>query len=428
MGEQWRDGLEFSVACSNGRHPDGPWHQAAAIPDSRDWPERIAQRLRTRAWGCSCPARSELGHPSQVFLGGRLLVTTTGQGGGAPIVDAGTTHGENGRHYGVAVIRRRVASDGLRNLWVPNYEADPCTALVVGLADEAGQRLWRALLWRPRDLAASVRWAVHNVVAHPLLVLWPRVGERLHDRTAPRPDMWVTSSPGFAGSGFDSGLVTYDDGGPGAVYAATPLVPPDPPAGPEPTPSAPPAPEGKQRCRVCENPAAVAGPEGHTCALGRFFASLPEEQRFEKGPAEARAEAAAWREDGYEDVAAELEAQADRMELDRLWPNRAALDGHYRPTTLGAAMFNRADEGGEATSGVGVQVAMEQSLRTNMRVTKLPHEGDDPDHVYHAGRLADCPDDDCASWARMAKGGPVSDEELAVQQVAPRRISDRPQA
>lgn len=26
---------------------------------------------------------------------------------------------------------------------------------------------------------------LHNVIAHPLLVLWPRVGEWLHDRTEP---------------------------------------------------------------------------------------------------------------------------------------------------------------------------------------------------------------------------------------------------
>jgi hypothetical protein len=26
---------------------------------------------------------------------------------------------------------------------------------------------------------------VHNVIAHPLLVLWPRAGEWLHDRTIP---------------------------------------------------------------------------------------------------------------------------------------------------------------------------------------------------------------------------------------------------
>lgn len=29
------------------------------------------------------------------------------------------------------------------------------------------------------------RYALHNLVAHPLLVLWPRVGAWLHDWTAP---------------------------------------------------------------------------------------------------------------------------------------------------------------------------------------------------------------------------------------------------
>jgi hypothetical protein len=28
----------------------------------------------------------------------------------------------------------------------------------------------------------------HNVVAHPLLVMWPRVGRWLHDRTEPTVD------------------------------------------------------------------------------------------------------------------------------------------------------------------------------------------------------------------------------------------------
>lgn len=35
------------------------------------------------------------------------------------------------------------------------------------------------------DRPALWRWAVHNVVAHPLLVLWPSVGRWLHDRTIP---------------------------------------------------------------------------------------------------------------------------------------------------------------------------------------------------------------------------------------------------
>ena len=29
-------------------------------------------------------------------------------------------------------------------------------------------------------------WIVHNVIAHPLMVVWPRVGERLHEWTGRR--------------------------------------------------------------------------------------------------------------------------------------------------------------------------------------------------------------------------------------------------
>lgn len=34
-------------------------------------------------------------------------------------------------------------------------------------------------------MSETTKRVVHNVVAHPLLVLWPRVGEWLHERTAP---------------------------------------------------------------------------------------------------------------------------------------------------------------------------------------------------------------------------------------------------
>lgn len=39
----------------------------------------------------------------------------------------------------------------------------------------------------------TARWVVHNLIAHPLLVLWPRLGEWLHDATAPEPEPgpWV---------------------------------------------------------------------------------------------------------------------------------------------------------------------------------------------------------------------------------------------
>lgn len=35
------------------------------------------------------------------------------------------------------------------------------------------QTLWRGYLW----------WWLHNLIAHPLLVLWPRVGRMLHKRS-----------------------------------------------------------------------------------------------------------------------------------------------------------------------------------------------------------------------------------------------------
>lgn len=31
----------------------------------------------------------------------------------------------------------------------------------------------------------KARWVVHNTIAHPLLILCPPLGRRLHDRTAP---------------------------------------------------------------------------------------------------------------------------------------------------------------------------------------------------------------------------------------------------
>ena len=34
-------------------------------------------------------------------------------------------------------------------------------------------------------MRARLRWYIHNVVAHPMLVLWPSMGRRLHDMTAP---------------------------------------------------------------------------------------------------------------------------------------------------------------------------------------------------------------------------------------------------
>lgn len=46
--------------------------------------------------------------------------------------------------------------------------------MVEGLTDKMGGR---------------ARWVVHNLVAHPLLVLCPPLGRWLHDRTAPPPEV-----------------------------------------------------------------------------------------------------------------------------------------------------------------------------------------------------------------------------------------------
>lgn len=40
------------------------------------------------------------------------------------------------------------------------------------------------------------QFIVHNLVAHPLLVLWPRVGEWLHAITAPADDLAPISMVG----------------------------------------------------------------------------------------------------------------------------------------------------------------------------------------------------------------------------------------
>lgn len=41
----------------------------------------------------------------------------------------------------------------------------------------------------------ATRWIVHNVIAHPLLILCPLLGRWLHDRTAPPID-WTQARHG----------------------------------------------------------------------------------------------------------------------------------------------------------------------------------------------------------------------------------------
>lgn len=49
-------------------------------------------------------------------------------------------------------------------------------------------------------------WWVHNLIAHPLLVLWPSLGERLHDWTAKRARVpLVAPVPLVYGLGHTSG-------------------------------------------------------------------------------------------------------------------------------------------------------------------------------------------------------------------------------
>jgi hypothetical protein len=39
--------------------------------------------------------------------------------------------------------------------------------------------------WLPLEVARTRPHFVHNVIAHPLLVIWPRAGEWLHPRSKP---------------------------------------------------------------------------------------------------------------------------------------------------------------------------------------------------------------------------------------------------
>jgi len=42
--------------------------------------------------------------------------------------------------------------------------------------------------WLDHTVKPNVRWWTHNLIAHPLLVFCPRLGERLHDATIPEGD------------------------------------------------------------------------------------------------------------------------------------------------------------------------------------------------------------------------------------------------
>lgn len=78
--------------------------------------------------------------------------------------------------------------------WVTTLELErPQSAK---LAELWAQGLEAGWLGRAREFlhtSKNDRWPrshrfVHNVLAHPLLELWPALGERLHDQTAPPDD------------------------------------------------------------------------------------------------------------------------------------------------------------------------------------------------------------------------------------------------
>lgn len=68
---------------------------------------------------------------------------------------------------------------GLVGLWVQAWDAAA-----------AHRRSWLDHTVKPTlaAIADTGRWWLHHLVAHPLIVLCPPVGRRLHDATAPEGD------------------------------------------------------------------------------------------------------------------------------------------------------------------------------------------------------------------------------------------------
>lgn len=85
----------------------------------------------------------------------------------------------------------------------------------------------------------------------------------------------------------------------------------------------------------------------------------------------------------------------------------APATGHYRAGTWGADLLNRTSEGGGDGGEpipVGQHTAMVATLRTK-NGGRLPHEGGrDTSGVWHAGRMADCPDPACMAWCADQAG------------------------
>ena len=230
-----------SVACGNDRHPDGPWHPAASVPYSWDWPERIRQGLNRRAWGCACPAAGMF--PGEAYLRDRLLIATAIQGGGAPVLDVGTTATEDARYWCV-VIRRRQPGDRI-SLLRPNSEAKPCTAVSIGISGQAAPFWHRWLTLRPwRNL---YRW--HRATTGGCTIagatLVPVEATEI-DVTALRreADAWRADGDPHRGAQLDGIADAYEDTFAEAV--GTPLTPPPPPPAPAPSPSPAPAPEPEE--------------------------------------------------------------------------------------------------------------------------------------------------------------------------------------
>ena len=85
-------------------------------------------------------------------------------------------------------------------LWVGRRRGGPATgrrsygrwttiAADFGITKQAARDIClRKRMARDRARARRRRWWVHNLIAHPLLVLCPPAGEWLHDRTAPEGD------------------------------------------------------------------------------------------------------------------------------------------------------------------------------------------------------------------------------------------------
>lgn len=277
------------------------------------------------------------------------------------------------------------------------------------------------------------RLVEHDLVDHPLMTLWPRLGDWLHDRDEPeaedwRADLWArTEGQLLANVRRCVGCGCTD------LAACTPpcsWAQLDPPV-----------------CSACEARSTVL-PSRTVQRLGEDLAGqysatteqaaavIARQAHVDPSLGTAMELVAQHLADTLEAAKAKVVEQGgdpdewsfhldDRAPLGvirvlavpptfekvvgglcSLWPSgRDQLEGHYRADTLGADAFNRADEGGVPYDSVSQQVAIEQSLRTNrLRFDgrdPLPHQGGpDPDGVYHQGRMADCTDPVCQRGPR----------------------------